>query len=192
MTEEIRQGSVLEVVLLNTIAEHPDGISTSDAYDWIAARYTFPEEWYREIPLTAGYERLKKLGYRDWRDVPQDQLVELVPTEVQWRNKMRWARNSLRERGYLDTKAERGIWRLTSAGMQAAGKIALASLAPEERKFATPKPRSAKPAAAVIGLRESLMSKLGTLTSSMPLDDLDLLVDIARSIRMRSLTSRSA
>lgn len=99
MAESIRQRDVLEVVLLNTLAEHPDGMSTNDAYEWIGAHYDFPEDWYREIPPTSGYDKLKKLGYADWRDVPQAKLVELVPTELQWRNEMRWARNGLRKRG---------------------------------------------------------------------------------------------
>jgi hypothetical protein len=198
MAEEIRQRAVLEFVLLQLLAEHPDGLGTSDAYDLIDAGWEFPEQWYREIPRTSDdYQALARLGFKDWRDVPQEKIVELVRTEPQWQNELRWARNNLRKKGLLDASAPRGTWQLTSAGMKAAGKISLAELPPAERKIATPRrqPRvaaSARKSPAVAGggyeLREAMLRKLQTLTGSMPLADLDLLIDIARSVRARSLS----
>lgn len=196
MAEQIEQRTVLEYVLLHLLAEHPDGLTTTDAYDLIDASYDFPEEWYRAIPTTGGYETLARHGYHDWRDVPQEKLVELVKTEPQWQNELRWARNELRKRKHLDGDAPRGLWRLTSAGMKSAGKITLATLPPAARRIATPRERP-RVAVAEGSLRdrpsagsehrEALLRKLDALVSSMPIADLDLLIDIARSVRARSL-----
>src|SRR5690554_4313440 len=102
MTEtQIQRRDVLERVLLETLADHPDGLSTTEAYKIIGATYVFPSEWYREIPRTSGYEVLQQHGYSDWRDVPQERLIELVKTEPQWQNEVRWARNGLRTKGLL-------------------------------------------------------------------------------------------
>jgi hypothetical protein len=190
----VNQRDVLELVLLQLLAEHPDGLSIAEVYERVSQRHEFPETWSREIPTTGGYDELARLGYSDWRDVPQEKLVQLVKTEPQWQNELRWARNELRKKGQLDADAPRGVWRLTSGGMKAAGKIALATLPPEMRRIATPrqaaKPttRPERPAAAGTDMREALIKKLVILTSSMPLDDLELLVDIARAVRVRSLT----
>lgn len=194
-TPAIKQRNVLERVLLETLATAPDGISTTDAYDSIGSQYEFPAEWYREIPKAAGHEVLAVAGYSDWRDVPQERLIELVKTEPQWQNELRWARNSLRKQRYLDEAAPRGLWRLTSAGMQAAGKISLAPLPPEVRKISQPRRRQSEfpqtsgqvKASSSKSLREALLDKLAALTHSMPVDDLDLLVDLARAVRSRSL-----
>lgn len=191
--DSIRQRDVLEIVLLQTLAESSDGLKIRDAYDRIGAEYSFPEEWYREIPDSAGYDFLTEYGYPDWREVPQSRLVELVKTEPQWQNELRWARNQLRKRSYLDNTAPRGIWRLTCSGMQAAKSIPLHELAPAEREIVTKQRAREKgrgqeqPAALVIGPRESLLEKLKTLIHSMPLADLELLIDIARVVRRRSL-----
>jgi hypothetical protein len=97
--EKIRQREILNVVLIQTLATTPKGMIVSDVYDAIATDYTFPEEWYRELPDSQGYEMLEDLGYPDWRTVPQEKLIELVKTELQWKNEIRWARNELRKRG---------------------------------------------------------------------------------------------
>jgi hypothetical protein len=164
-------------------------------YDLIDQRYRFPDEWYRQIPrAAAGYEELRKHGYADWRQVPQELLIEMLPTEPQWQNEIRWARNDLRKLGYLDMSAPRGIWRLSDAGVKAAPAAATEGLSKEEQRIikerrqpapSAPKPPSAPPSGG--GLRSELLAKLELLTHSMPLADLQLLVDIARSIRKRSL-----
>jgi Mrr restriction endonuclease-like protein len=194
--EPIRQRSVLQAALLLTLAEHPDGVSTESVYDLIDQRYRFPDEWYRQIPSAAvGYDAVKHQGYADWREDPQELLIELVATEPQWRNEIRWARNDLRKLGYLDTTAPRGTWRLSEAGIRASSTVATEGLSKEEQELikARPKRTAAKkkttppvpqPGA---GLRSELLSKLDLITHSMPLDDLQLLLDIARSVRQRSL-----
>ncbi|OQB21792.1 MAG: hypothetical protein BWY12_01176 [candidate division BRC1 bacterium ADurb.Bin183] len=187
---EIRTREVLQSVLLQTLARTKAGMQIHSAYDEVESNYTFPQEWYREIPASTGYDELERKGL-DWRKVPQEKLVELVPTEPQWQNELRWARNDLRKAGYLDTAAPRGVWRLTPKGMSAAGNPSQ-HLTVEERRIATPvtpKPASKTKTAAPAGMshRESLQTKLATLTSSMSLPDLQLLVDIARSIRLRAV-----
>jgi hypothetical protein len=87
---------------------------------------------------------------------------------------------------------------VTLSGNVIIADISLAELPPAERKIATPRrqPRVAASArkageAATRGgyeLREAMLRKLQALTSSMPLADLDLLIDIARSVRARSLS----
>src|SRR5215470_804906 len=103
--ESIRQRAVLEAVLHRTLAENPSGLRTHDVYDIIDQSYDFPANWYRQIPESKGYEEITHYGYSDWREVPQELLIEMVKTEPQWQNEIRWARNQLRKRGFLDDAA---------------------------------------------------------------------------------------
>jgi restriction endonuclease Mrr len=194
MTEQVRTRAVLEAVLLRVLSQHSDGLPIRDVYDAVHSQYTFPSDWYREIPSAGGYTTLADRGYPDWRQIPQERLIELVSTEPQWQNEMRWARNDLRERGFLDTSARRGVWKLTPLGVVAAKTPdETIELRPEERVVAAPRPKSCshgeRHGHESIGPspREALLGKLHTLISSMPLDDLDLLVDLARAVRLRSL-----
>ena len=51
---------------------------------------------------------------------------ELVKTgETRAENTITWARNALKDRGYISRVAGRGIWELTLEGREAAGKVAL-------------------------------------------------------------------
>jgi hypothetical protein len=91
----------------------------------------------------------------------------------------------------IDTSAPRGIWRLTENGLIAARK-GLGELTPREKEIATPRPKPEKlPERSVEivskGIREGLQNKLLVLTSSLPINDLELLVEIARTIRQRSI-----
>ncbi|MBD1996863.1 winged helix-turn-helix domain-containing protein [Leptolyngbya sp. FACHB-541] len=190
----IRTRDVLQSVLLQTLKRFRDGLQIRIVYEEIECNFTFPQEWLREIPSGTGYDELEKRGV-NWRDIPQEQLVQMVRTEPQWQNEIRWARNDLRKSGYLDISAPRGVWKLTEQGHHAAGTT-LQNLTSAEKQVATPKPQlkiaetpSQKHLVLEPGLssREALERKLALLTSSMPLDDLDLLVDIARSIRLRSI-----
>jgi restriction endonuclease Mrr len=191
---EIRTRDVLQSVLLQTLRGFEEGVPIRSAYDEIERNFTFPQEWLREIPASTGYDELEQRGV-NWRDVPQEQLVQMVPTEPQWQNEIRWARNALRNAGFLDMTAPRGVWKLTEQGHRAAG-APLQNLTPAEKQIATPRPQpkvaeppSQRKLTLEPGLssREVLERKLGLLTSSMPIDDLELLVDIARSIRLRSV-----
>ena len=49
---------------------------------------------------------------------------ELVSTgETKAENTITWARNALKQRGYINRAARRGIWELTSEGKSAASKV---------------------------------------------------------------------
>ena len=51
---------------------------------------------------------------------------ELVSTgETKAENTITWARNALKQRGYINRAARRGIWELTPEGKAAAGRVAL-------------------------------------------------------------------
>jgi restriction endonuclease Mrr len=147
----------------------------------------------RQIPGKDGYNRLKELGHADWRRIPQERLVRMVKTEPQWQNEIRWARNELRKNGFLDSAAGRGVWRLTAAGLREAGRQP-EDLAPAERQIATPRRRRpARPITQPIPIepgvdkRKLLQVQLLNISHSMPLEDLELLVEIATTIRRRSL-----
>ena len=54
---------------------------------------------------------------------------ELVSTgETKAENTITWARNALKQRGYINRAARRGMWELTAEGKEAAGKVALPKL----------------------------------------------------------------
>ena len=51
---------------------------------------------------------------------------ELVSTgETKAENTITWARNALKQRGYISRAAPRGLWELTGEGKEAAGKASL-------------------------------------------------------------------
>lgn len=51
---------------------------------------------------------------------------ELVSTgETKAENTITWARNALKQRGYINRAARRGIWELTPEGRASAGKVVL-------------------------------------------------------------------
>jgi len=51
---------------------------------------------------------------------------ELVSTgETKAENTITWARNALKQRGYINRAARRGMWELTAEGKEAAGKVVL-------------------------------------------------------------------
>ena len=51
---------------------------------------------------------------------------ELVSTgETKAENTITWARNALKQRGYINRAARRGIWELTAEGKSAASKVVL-------------------------------------------------------------------
>ena len=185
---QIRKRDVLQSVLLQVLSKFPQGLHIHEAYDEIEKNFTFPEGWYREIPGAAGYHELEARGIHDWRKVPQEQLIQMVSTEPQWQNEIRWARNDLRKAGHLDTNVPRGIWKLKTSSRNAIDAT-LQKLTSEEKKIATPKERkrTSLTAESAISSRTALEKKLSLLISSMPIEDLELLVDIARAIRLRSI-----
>jgi len=51
---------------------------------------------------------------------------ELVSTgETKAENTITWARNALKQHGYINRAARRGMWELTAEGREAAGKVVL-------------------------------------------------------------------
>jgi restriction endonuclease Mrr len=187
--EQIRQRRVLHDVLLQVLAEHTGGLPIHEVYDLVDAQYRFPEEWYRQIPSAQGYEVLKGLGFANWRDVPQELLTRLVTTEPQWQNEIRWSRNELRKEGFLDMSAGRGHWRLTPAGVEAAARLDMGELTEPERLILTtrqPVPEQRKPSLTTAA-RTDLLKKLQMYTHSMPIEDLEMLVEIAWAVRKRSV-----
>lgn len=196
MSERIRSREVLTQILLEVLYENPEGLTPPEVYDYIDRRYRFPRKWYRQLPEGPGYRWLEEHGYDDWRTVPQEKLIELVKTESQWKNEVRWARNTIRKQGYLDTTAPRGVWRLNSSGINLIRGGEVLSLTSIESEMVE---RFKKEPAVVDRLdtetstlsattRTSLLGTLQLLTHSMPIDDLDLLVEIARTIRKKSLS----
>ena len=193
---QIRQREVLNVVLLQTLASNPNGMRVSEVNDLISESYTFPDEWYRELPDSTGYETLKAQGHDDWRKISQAVLIELVKTEPQWKNEIRWARNELRKLLFLDTSAPRGLWRLTDAGLGAASNPqAHIELNEREQEIATPRParQRSQPSSPPVGPvpqmseRERLLATLIQLTDGLPLHEFELVVDLTRAVRRRSL-----
>jgi len=54
---------------------------------------------------------------------PLDRQMLPSGNQMRWRNRAQWARFRMVEAGYLDGDSPRGIWRLTPAGREAAGKV---------------------------------------------------------------------
>lgn len=71
----------------------------------------------------ATHEVVKRMMH-DGHIGPADQ--ELVSTgETKAENTIAWARNALKDRGYISRASRRGIWELTAEGAQAATKVVL-------------------------------------------------------------------
>ncbi len=192
--EQISQRNVLIQVLRQVLAREIAGLPTYKVYEIIEQMYDFPADWYRELPAGDGYKELQKYGIDNWRDISQERLLELVKTEPQWRNEIRWARNALKDMGHLNPSAPYGVWQLTPEGIAATFGGHFEKLSPGEKKIATPKVNvvaivnvAPQQLSTKTDLRKELNEKLLVITSSMPLNDLDLLLDIARTIRKRSI-----
>src|SRR5690349_4721352 len=95
-----RSRVVLTQMLLDTLAESLHGLRSAEVYPRIQEMYSMPAEWARPV-------RRKQIGTR-------------VYTEPQWKNEIRWSRNTLRKSGFLDVQAPEGLWRLTGKGLGAA------------------------------------------------------------------------
>jgi hypothetical protein len=87
-------------MLLDMLANNPQGLWSSSAYAHIEKLYSFPNEWKR--------------------DVVRERKGTRVRVEPQWQNEIRWARNTLHKDGLLDTHGPTGLWRLSYRGFEAA------------------------------------------------------------------------
>ncbi|HEY4177970.1 MAG TPA: HNH endonuclease [Kofleriaceae bacterium] len=124
---------VLKHILLDLLSRHPDGVGTQLAYRLIEQGYRFPTSWYRPMPTTRGYSDLKTRGVTEWEALGPDALRELIDTEPNWRNNLRHERRDFKDAGWLDPISDRGMWRLSALGTEAAHSKDLHELTVEER-----------------------------------------------------------
>jgi hypothetical protein len=80
----------------------------------------FNDQGHKRDVTHAIVKRMMKDGFIGAAD------QELVSTgETKAENTITWARNALKQRGYINRAARRGIWELTPEGKSAASKVAL-------------------------------------------------------------------
>ena len=101
----------------------PDALTPQPVYEkyllYILAR-EFAGEGHKRDVTHAIVKRMMRDGFIGAAD------QELVSTgETKAENTITWARNALKQRGYISRAARRGIWELTTEGKSAATKVAL-------------------------------------------------------------------
>lgn len=153
--QAIRIERVLEVILLRLLREHEEGLQTPLAYRIIEQTYRLPEDWRSPIPYNGDvYDR---------GDGAAQPRAPSAQTEPKWQNRVRFVVNRLRsKKGWMERGGQRGLWRLTPAGMEGAGALP-DDLRPEERAILEPGEelegaevqvaQSAEAEGAVLGLR---------------------------------------
>ncbi len=94
---QISNREALEWRLLRILFAFPRGIATHDVYKYLETRYELPLSWQNDV---------------DGGGHP----------EIRWLNETRWARNELREMGFLVGSDERGMWKLSPKGLEQAQK----------------------------------------------------------------------
>ena len=101
----------------------PDALtpqSTFEKYLLLVLAKEFDGQGHKRDVTHAIVKRMMKDGHIGAAD------QELVSTgETKAENTITWARNALKQRGYIDRAARRGMWQLTPEGRSAAGKVAL-------------------------------------------------------------------
>ncbi|HEY8070102.1 MAG TPA: winged helix-turn-helix domain-containing protein [Burkholderiales bacterium] len=101
----------------------PDALtpqSTYEAYLLSVLLKEFDGQGHKRDVTHAIIKRMMKDGHIGAAD------QELVSTgETKAENTITWARNALKQRGYINRAARRGIWELTPEGKAAAGRVAL-------------------------------------------------------------------
>jgi len=94
--------------------------STYEAYLLFVLLKEFNGSGHKRDVTHAIVKRMMKEGFIGAAD------QELVSTgETKAENTITWARNALKQRGYINRAARRGIWELTPEGKNAAGKVVL-------------------------------------------------------------------
>lgn len=101
----------------------PNALTPQSIYEdyllYVLAR-EFDGQGHKRDVTHAIVKRMMKDGFIGAAD------QELVSTgETKAENTITWARNALKQRGCINRGARRGIWELTAAGIEAAGKVAL-------------------------------------------------------------------
>ena len=101
----------------------PDALtpqSTYEKYLLLILHKEFDGQGHKRDVTHAIVKRMMKDGHIGAAD------QELVSTgETKAENTITWARNALKQRGYINRAASRGIWELTVEGKNAAGKVLL-------------------------------------------------------------------
>jgi hypothetical protein len=99
----------------------PDALTPQSAYEsylLLALLKEFDGRGHKRDVTHAIVKRMMKDGHIGAAD------QELVSTgETKAENTIAWARNALKQRGYISRAARRGIWELTAEGKIAAGNI---------------------------------------------------------------------
>ena len=94
--------------------------STYEAYLLFVLSKEFGGGGHKRDVTHAIVKRMMKDGFIGAAD------QELVSTgETKAENTITWARNALKQRGYISRAARRGMWELTAEGKEAAGKVVL-------------------------------------------------------------------
>ena len=97
--------------------------SSYEAYLLLVLLKEFDGRGHKRDVTHAIVKRMMKDGFISAAD------QELVSTgETKAENTITWARNALKQRGYIDRAARRGIWELTSEGTAVANKVVLPKL----------------------------------------------------------------
>jgi hypothetical protein len=101
----------------------PDALtpqSTYEGYLLLVLAKEFNGQGHKRDVTHAIVKRMMKDGHIGAAD------QELVSTgETKAENTITWARNALKQRGYINRAASRGSWQLTVEGAGAAGKVVL-------------------------------------------------------------------
>jgi Mrr N-terminal domain len=106
-----------------TVRLAPDALTPQAIYEdyllYILAK-DFDGQGHKRDVTHAIVKRMMKDGHIGAAD------QELVSTgETKAENTITWARNALKQRGYINRAARRGMWELTPEGKSAAGKVVL-------------------------------------------------------------------
>jgi len=101
----------------------PDALTpqtTFEKYLLLVLHKEFNGQGHKRDVTHAIVKRMMKDGHIGAAD------QELVSTgETKAENTITWARNALKQRGYISRAAPRGMWELTPSGKEAAGKVIL-------------------------------------------------------------------
>ena len=101
----------------------PDALTpqtTFEKYLLLVLHKEFNGQGHKRDVTHAIVKRMMKDGHIGAAD------QELVSTgETKAENTITWARNALKQRGYISRAARRGIWELTAEGISAASRVSL-------------------------------------------------------------------
>ena len=112
----------LDEQLLQVLWLHHDGLDISAVYDAFEKSNRIPSEMHVPIPRGEAYAELAREGV-NWRELSHDSLRSEWNTEPKWKNEIRFARDRLNKRLFLDATARKGLWRLSQAGQLHARQV---------------------------------------------------------------------